>query len=96
MIKGRDLTKEGDELAKRVGERTRDLEAKFGINQNAEVPPASVSGAAELRPTRVTSNVPPPVASQTTVNITVTDATTGRIAVAPGKTSSTAAVVITP
>jgi hypothetical protein len=82
----------GDEFAKRLGK----LDAEFGIQQTAEVPPASVTGAGLGISGGTTSNVPPPAANQTNVNITVTDGTKSGIAVTSGKTSSTATVATTP
>ena len=98
MIEGRDLTKEGDELAKRVGKRRAELEAEFGIQQNAEVPPASVGTGAGAGLAVVTKGIPsePPATSQTNVNITVTDGTRSGITVTPGKTSASVTLATTP
>jgi hypothetical protein len=82
----------GDEFAKRLGK----LNAEFGIQQTAEVPPASVTGAGLGISGDTRSNVPPPTTIQTNVNITVDDATKSRVTVTHGKTSSTAAVATTP
>lgn len=96
MGKNRDLTTEDGDLAKRVGERRKELETEFGIPQNAEVPPASVSGAGLGRSGGTTSNVPPPTVSSTNVSITVTDSTKSGITVTSGKTSATPALSTTP
>ena len=78
-------------------EKLAAIEADFGIQQTAEVPPASVGTGAGAGLAVVTKNIPTePVASQTTVNITVTDATKAKVVVTPGKTSATSALVTTP
>jgi hypothetical protein len=94
LLKKNDLSRGGDDLAKELAA----LANRSGLPTviNAEVPPASVTGAGELGAARVTSNVPPPAANQTNVNITVTDGTRAGIAVTSGKTSSTANVATTP
>jgi hypothetical protein len=94
LLKKNDLSRGGDDLAKELAALANRSGLPTGIN--AEVPPASVTGAGELGAARVTSNVPPPAANQTNVNITVTDGTKSGIAVTSGKTSSTATVATTP
>jgi hypothetical protein len=97
MIKGnRDLTKEDSDLAESLGRKRKELEAEFGTQQTAEVPPASVTGAVLGTSGGTTSNVPPPTVSSTNVSITVTDGTRSGITVTSGKTSATPALATTP
>lgn len=95
LIEGnKNLANGGEDLAKKIAA----VVAKAGYKgeQNAEVPPASLGTGSDLGRSDVTSSVPPPVAGQTNVSITVTDGTTRGITVTPGKISAVAVLTTTP